>query len=209
MMRRLGAALAAVLALSGCGLADILDLAPAPDQGVPIRTAAPPPGPTLAVLPDSAHVTDRTHIYPTTCHARRVADGGVLPDARCTPGSVISADQAAVCADRFKDDHQRPPTAETTRFKRTAMAAYGSTQTARRTELDHLVPKWAAGSNDASNLWPQPSDLPGADWQNSKDKAETAAKAALCRPGSRLTLAQVQNAFAVDWTTADTMLGIA
>jgi len=205
-MRRLWAVLAAVLVVSGCS---ILDLTPALDQGVSIRSAAPPPGPSLAVVPDSAHVTDVGHIYPTSCHARRAADGGVLPDPRCTPGSVIPADRDAVCAGRFSDDHQRPPTTETNRLKRTVMTAYGSTQTVRRTELDHLVPKWAAGSNDASNLWAQPSDLPGTDYHNSKDKVETAAKAALCRAGSRLTLTEVQNAFARDWTTADTVLGLA
>lgn len=199
-MRRLLGVLAAVLALAGCAIPNPLDAS----------TAGPlviEPVARLLVVPDSPHVTDVKHVYPTRCRARTADDGGALPDARCTPGSITPATKADVCGLAYNTG-RRPPTAETSKLKKITMQAYGSRQSARVTELDHLVPEWAGGSNDATNLWPQPSDLPGADWRNSKDDAETDAKWALCRPGSTLTLAQVQETFAGDWTQARVQLGL-
>lgn len=162
-------------------------------------------GTGVRVLPASSHVTGH---YPAACHTR-----GKLPDSACTPGAASSAVTQAnihgtVCV-RGYTATIRPPQSETGPVKRTAMRAYGEVATsAGTTELDHLVPLELGGSNDVSNLWPQPSDIPGAGFRNTKDDVENRLRAALCAPGSTLRLTDVQSWIASDWTTALRRAGI-
>lgn len=170
--------------------------------------AAPTPTPDgqLRLVPYTAppHVTGA---WPSTCLAN-----GAHPDPACTPGSISSTNQTEVCTSGYSASH-RPPEADTSRAKTTAMRAYRIPVTQRATtELDHLVPESLGGSNDASNLWPQPSDLPASGFRNTKDSVETTIWWAVCHPrkGSpAVPLADAQQAIARDWTTALNELGLA
>jgi hypothetical protein len=218
-------AIAAILALAACG-------APA-DPGLPPFSSSTPPAPpvgtwanvpteppgqpdvTLAVFAytDPPRITGR---QAPACVARA---NGMLPDPACTPGSVGAsadpnddpakpADQAEVCNAGFESRHRPSGTAKA---KRDAMTAYHvPAADAGRVEGDHLIPLWAGGSNDLSNYWPQVSDLPGAGFRNSKDGVELRVYRATCTGpvGKRLRLADVQRAFARDWTVAEKFLGL-
>lgn len=210
----LGAAL--VVALAGCGTTATeaptapvtVPASPTPDttSASPAPTAeATPASGAVQVLPPSSHVTGTA---PTHCVAGADTGGHVLPDRACTPGSVRSDVTDAtltstVCKAGWTGS-VRPPLAETDRFKTKVMAAYGVTQPRGTTELDHFVPLALGGSNDASNLWPEPSDLPGKGIANSKDQVEIDLQHAVCQ--HRVTLDAARDAIVTDWATADQVL---
>lgn len=171
---------------------------------------APAPAPVgVAVLPASNHVSGR---YPTSCRAVVLASGAVLPDRTCTPGAASAAVtqtnlSTTICRSGYAGS-VRAPRGETSTVKRAAIRAYqvpATTPTAR-IELDHTVPLELGGSNDTSNLWPQPSDLPGTTYRNRKDTVEGHLHTAVCT--GRVPLAKAQNAIALDWTTAEHAVGL-
>jgi hypothetical protein len=137
-------------------------------------------------------------------------NGKTLPDPTCTPGSVNPAVTQAnidstVCA-RGWTKTVRPTEADTNEVKTTAMHAYNQYLSGRSTtELDHLVPLELAGSDDVTNLWPEPSDLPGEGFRNTKDEVGWALNQAVC--SGKTPLADAQTAIATDWTTALAKLG--
>lgn len=164
-------------------------------------TSAASPGHPSALR----QVHDPGHVTGTITGRCAYRDGGKLPDPRCTPGSVDPAVtqqdiRSTICV-RGWTATVRPPEAETERFKfRTAYVAYGVAHSVK-TELDHEVPLELAGSNDASNLWPEVPPSP-----NKKDGVEAALRSAVC--SGRITLAAAQNAIAADWETAEARLGL-
>lgn len=195
----------AVWLLAGCASA------PTPPTLGPVAVNGPTPATVPAsviVLPASNHVTG---VYPTGCHAVTLAPGELGPDPRCTPGAATAAVtqsniKTTICVQHYTYTIRASQT-ETGRLKPKAMAAYGEVLTTRpTTELDHLVPLELGGSNDARNLWPQPSDLPGRAYLNRKDGVEGSLRAAVC--AGRTTLAAARNAIAANWTTAKARLGV-
>ena len=133
-------------------------------------------------------------------------DNSLLPDPRCTPGSVDPAVtqgniHATICVSGYTK-RVRPPESQTERFKEyTAFPAYGLTWY-RESELDHLVPLELGGSNDATNLWPELGKPSG----NPKDTVENTLNRAVC--DGTVTLAAAQQAIASDWMTAEKRLGL-
>jgi hypothetical protein len=140
-----------------------------------------------------------------TIHGRcSYRDHGLLPDPRCTPGSIDPAVtqgniRSTVC--RFGWTRTvRPPEPQTEWFKfRVAYPAYGLGW--KTTELDHLVPLELGGSNDATNLWPESPPSP-----NPKDNVERTLNRAVC--DGRVTLATAQQVIAANWITAEKRLGL-
>lgn len=177
---------------------------------VPLPTTVTMPALSPRVLATVAY-TDPLRVtghYPNRCKLRQVpGDGGpeALPDAWCTPGAVgdkVTQDVigSTICRTGWTDT-VRPPASVTEPVKTAAMLAYGIPLTRRGTvELDHLVPLSLGGADDVANLWPEPSDIPGAGFTNRKDQVERALLRAVC--AHRVPLAAAQRAIAADWTTA-------
>jgi hypothetical protein len=164
-------------------------------------------------LPTSRHVTGLP--YPSKCTTGNF-NGHALPDRVCTPGAVDAEVIApslgnpgnlrgTICA-RGWAQSARAPQQETEPVKRTAMGAYGVRIPMNTVELDHLVPLELGGSNDVSNLWPEPSDLPGQSYHNTKDTVENTLNRAVCV--GTVSLGAAQNAIANNWTTATQVLGL-
>jgi hypothetical protein len=173
-----------------------------PSTSAPSTTPAPEPLRVVDYTTPPA-VTDIGHSWAGPCVVH-----GALPDPHCTPGSVGPRPRGEVCVAGFQA-MERPAGVE--KAKTDAIRAYGLQNVDRNTiELDHLVPLSIGGSNDASNLWPQVSDIPGAGFRNKKDAVEASIRAATCpvRGPPRVTLEAAQNAMAHDWTTAKQVLGI-
>ena len=131
-----------------------------------------------------------------------------LPDPRCTPGSIDPIVTQAnihktICVSGYTAKI-RPPEAQTEKFKfGEAYPAYGLPQSTK-TELDHNVPLELGGSNDATNLWPEPeTSIP-----NAKDYVENAANKAVCSSPARLTLAVAQYDIATNWVALGKQLGV-
>lgn len=193
--------LAVLAALAGCGISSVTSPLPgatatgAPRITVPVPTPPAPAG--LKQVHDPGHVTG-TIAGP--CRAR-----GQLPDPRCTPGAIDPAINqehihATICM-RGWTAGIRPPENETSAFRRLAYAAYGLPR-GTVSELDHLIPLELGGANDAANLWPEAGRVP-----NSKDRAESTLRIAVC--SGKVTLAAAQDAIAADWLTAEHVLGLA
>jgi hypothetical protein len=195
---------AAMIMLAGC-----TSTGPTPSPVHPavssptVATVTTPPA--VPVLPASSHVAGLP--YPAACILRHAANGGWLPDQHCTPGAATSAVTQAnihttICVTGYTGTI-RPPVAETSKLKTTAMRSYNEPAQGRSiTELDHLVPLELGGSDYVPNFWPQPSDIPNAGYKNTKDNIERTLNRAVCARTPRVTLAQAQNAIAYDWTTA-------
>jgi hypothetical protein len=185
--------------LAACGPA-----AAPPTPAAAPALEAPSPVHLLAVpIPVPPVVTGT---YPASCHAV-----GKLPDPRCTPGSVNPAvTQATIGSTICKVGWTatvRPPASNTGPVKKISMRSYGeAASSSGTTEFDHLVPIEAGGSDDVTNLWPEPSDLPGHGFNNSKDHLENLIKSAVC--AGKVSLAAAQLAIATNWTTAQAKLGV-
>jgi hypothetical protein len=139
-------------------------------------------------------------IKETTCHL----ESGPRPDPACTPGSfdpaVTQADLASTICKSGYTATVRPPSASTEKAKRALYTAYG-VPTGTVSELDHLVSLELGGSNDVANLWPEVGKIP-----NPKDSVENALHKAVC--AGKVSLSAAQQAIALNWQTAESVLGI-
>jgi hypothetical protein len=135
-----------------------------------------------------------------TCHLQ----SGPRPDSTCTPGSydpaVTQANIATTICRSGYTDTVRPSSSQTDKAKKTLYTDYG-VPTGTTSELDHLVSLELGGSNDVANLWPEVGKIP-----NPKDTVENDLHKAVC--SGKIQLAAAQQAIAVDWTTAEHLLGL-
>jgi hypothetical protein len=124
------------------------------------------------------------------------ADGVVRPDPEYTIGAVFAdVNEDMVCNEHYTQGVRQP------RFndKVEAFAAYGISIGDRDTfQLDHLVPISLGGSNERSNLWPQPYDDTAGAVQ--KDELERHLRGLVC--SRRMALAEAQALIVADWWAA-------
>lgn len=116
----------------------------------------------------------------------------ILPDPAATPGATRTVTAADLCPTA----HTKLVRHVTPAQKRHAYTLYGATaKPGVCCEVDHLIPLELGGSNDNSNLWPEPySPRPGA---HEKDVLETFLHIAVC--GGALSLKEAQQKIAADW----------
>jgi len=119
---------------------------------------------------------------------------GKLPDPACTPGDVFNVTKDQVCTPGYSSSVRNVPTSE----KDQVYAEYGiASRTTGEYEVDHFVSLELGGSNDISNLWPEPANpTPGF---HQKDTVENYLHSQVCN-GS-MTLQQAQVAIATNWLT--------
>lgn len=120
----------------------------------------------------------------------------ILPDSRLTPGAVLNVTVADICAPGYAPKARNVPT----ELKRRVYAEYGmQSHTARRFEIDHLVPLELGGSNAITNLWPQ-SYLTQPWNAHVKDRVEARLHELVCT--GQLALPDAQRAIATNWIAA-------
>jgi len=116
-----------------------------------------------------------------------------MPDSACTPGAILpDATKDQICQSGYSSSVRNVPDTE----KTAVYAEYGITSHAPgQYEVDHLVSLELGGSNDISNLWPEPADpRPGF---HEKDKVENYLHDQVCSGAMSLQDAQVK--IATDW----------
>lgn len=126
-----------------------------------------------------------------------VADGGSLPDPKCTPGAIARdlspTDIAPVCAAL---DEPRPEVAPS--VARAVLDAYGINESdAEHYTVAYLVPPAIGGANDYRNIWPMPEE---DDTATRKPQTDELVSGAVC--GQRAGIQAAQYVMASDWTTA-------
>lgn len=157
----------------------------APATATPTPTATPKPG-----------VVNVGRTVKLAAHSRSAAcRRGVLPDRRCSPGAIYSGLTTAVlCSSTFRTASIRNvPDSE----KRQVEVAYGMAPRAygRTIEIDHIVSLELGGSNDISNLYPEPGSGPAN--YHSKDKLENKLHKMVC--DGEINLASAQRRIATNW----------
>lgn len=116
-----------------------------------------------------------------------------LPDSQCTPGDVLKdVTSEQICQSGYAKSVRNVPESE----KNQAYSEYGiASHTAGQYEVDHLVSLELGGSNDISNLWPEPANpTPGF---HEKDKVENYLHDQVC--SGKISLQDAQIKIATDW----------
>lgn len=120
---------------------------------------------------------------------------GVLPDPACTPGAVFSsATKDDVCVSGYSQTVRDVPEA----VKQQVYAEYGILSHVRgEYEVDHFISLELGGSNETSNLWPEPAEpRPGF---HEKDVVENYLHDEVC--SGKITLQEAQREIRTDWLT--------
>jgi hypothetical protein len=121
----------------------------------------------------------------------------VLPDKNLTGGSVRTGDRDAACG------HAKESRGWMNAAKRDEiLRRYGQPPgTHPDYEIDHLIPLCLGGSDDPSNLWPQPRRSIEETWNaEAKDRLERLMCDMVC--DGQIDIATAQEAFATDWIAA-------
>jgi hypothetical protein len=127
-------------------------------------------------------------------HARVVTGGWEIPDPKYTPGAVLTTEAAAVCASGYSKTVRDVTEAE----KDQIYAEYGITShVPYQYEIDHDISLELGGSNDPTNLWPEPNDKSTG---NTKDRLEDKLHEMVC--ANEISLVAAQAAIEGDWTVA-------
>ena len=121
-----------------------------------------------------------------------------LPNKEQTPGAIDpELTKTKLCDKKF---HTGTVRKVTQKMKVTSCKSYEQMENCpgQGYELDHLISIELGGSNDPSNLWPQPADEEGfVVGYHTKDVVENRAHAAVCR--GEITLKEAQEGIADDW----------
>ena len=121
--------------------------------------------------------------------------GVVLPNRALSPGKATQATLSQICTPGYSSSVRDVSTAT----KNRVYAEYNITHhTTGEYEVDHIIPLEIGGSNDISNLYPEPAEpRPGF---HEKDVLENTLHDLVC--SHKLDLSTAQNAIAVDWYSA-------
>lgn len=118
---------------------------------------------------------------------------GALADQECTPGQIIpDATRDKVCQSGYSSKVRNVPQSE----KDAVYQEYNvATRQPGEYEVDHLISLELGGSNDISNLWPEPAEpRPGF---HEKDAVENYLHAKVC--SGEISLADAQIQIANNW----------
>jgi hypothetical protein len=121
----------------------------------------------------------------------------VLPDKNLTGGSVRTGDPGAACG-HAKESRGRMNALRRDEILRRYGLAPGAHPDC---EIDHLIPLCLGGSDDPSNLWPQPRRNIEEKWSaEAKDRLERLMCSMVC--DGQIDIATAQEAYATDWIAA-------
>jgi hypothetical protein len=144
-------------------------------------------------LGDAANATDLSEMFAAGAPAPAPAPSPpteqyTLPQASLTPGAVLTTDVSVISKAGYPATVRHVTSAE----KAQVASAYHFTGASSSVEYDHLVSIELGGSNDLTNLWPQPIEEAKV-----KDGLEDYLHAKVIE--GKLPLAEVQKRIAADW----------
>ncbi|GCE31836.1 hypothetical protein KDA_73200 [Dictyobacter alpinus] len=118
---------------------------------------------------------------------------GPLQDSECTPGAIFpQATAQEICTPGYAGSVRNVSQP----LKRKVYASYGiKTRLPGQYEIDHLVSLQLGGSNDISNLWPEPEKpFPG---YRQKNQVENYLHDQVC--SGKISLREAQSEIATNW----------
>lgn len=121
---------------------------------------------------------------------------GSLPDAKCTPGAVMTTDLTIICYTSTKNRRKVTSATITKVYKQyNIKKPVKNTGKNQKYEVDHLIPLELGGSNDIANLFPEPaSPKPGF---REKDKVENYLHKQVCN--GAMPIEEAQYGIATNW----------
>jgi len=117
----------------------------------------------------------------------------LYPDPSLTPGAVFTTDASTICTPGYASGVRDVSTAT----KEQVYAEYGVSypQALGAYEVDHFIPLEIGGSNDITNLWPEPATpTPGF---HQKDQFENFEHGQVCN--GTISTAEAQRRMVSDW----------
>lgn len=121
----------------------------------------------------------------------------VLPDPACTPGAVLTTNEAVICKVGYTTTVRDVSTAT----KKKVFQEYGIPWAQRSNyEVDHLISLELGGSNDISNLFPESHLIKNNSY--TKDAFENYLHKQICT--GKLSITDAQYQIATDWATYNT-----
>lgn len=129
---------------------------------------------------------------PVTSTWSKVWSGELYPDSKLTPGAILPVTKDDVCVPLYTAKVRNVPESE----KKAVFKEYWVTYpTTKPYEVDHFISLELGGSNDITNLWPEPADpTPGF---HQKDLYENTAHRQVCK--WEITLWEAQRRITEDW----------
>ncbi len=118
---------------------------------------------------------------------------GPLPDPACTPGAIFpEATKEQICVSGYSQTVRNV----STQLKKQVYEEYGiASHQPGEFEVDHYISLELGGSNDISNLWPEPaSPKPGF---HEKDEVENYLHDQVC--AGKMSLQDAQSIISTNW----------
>jgi hypothetical protein len=146
----------------------------------------------LPATETTATIATATTVSSASRVAGHAGPARLYPNPALTPGDTMPGVTASqVCTPGYSSSVRSVSSAE----KAEVYRRYGVPNVTGRDEVDHFISLEIGGSNDVTNLWPEPyAPVPGA---HEKDKVENYLHAQVCT--GVMTLAQAQQAIRNDW----------
>lgn len=159
--------------------------------GVVTRPAqAPTISPTVTIQPTT---TPSTTVLSQVSTVKR-GPASLYPNSSLTPGAILPVTVQQVCTPGYSSTVRNVNNVT----KNQVFAEYNIPQSARTPgayEVDHFISLELGGSNDISNLWPEPAlPVPGF---HQKDMVENYLHSQVC--SGKLILQQAQQEISTDW----------
>jgi hypothetical protein len=148
---------------------------------------------TKPTRPAKPKPTKHRDPIPGTVHGPGVP-ASAMPIARLTPGDVLTTSTAKICVTGYSSTVRDVPDSE----KEAAYARYGVQHVPYAHEVDHLISLELGGSNDITNLWPEP--YAGRWGARTKDVLENKLHDLVC--SGALTLPYAQHIEGTNWAAA-------
>ncbi len=159
---------------------------------------------TTALQPSRTNLVASAGAATSTSDTNNAKAGAanLYPDPALTPGAVLTTDAATVCAPGYATSVRNVPVAE----KREVYAEYhlAYPQPAGSYEADHFISLELGGSNDITNLWPEPA-LPRPGFHE-KDVVENYLHDQVC--SGKLSLPDAQKEISTDWYAVYVRIGV-
>lgn len=132
-------------------------------------------------------------LKPPALTPRHSSDSTMYPDSQLTPGAIFPDVSASdVCVPGYSKSVRNVSQAT----KNEVFREYGITNPQPgEYEIDHLISLELGGTNDISNLWPEPYNAQNG--AHEKDKVENYLHKQVCN--GNMTLQEAQDAIRTDW----------
>src|SRR5208337_988893 len=150
-------------------------------------------GNTLPLPPAAAANTPSTQTVSSAPSSAKAGPAYVYPNPSLTPGAVLTTDASTICTPGYASGVRDVSTAT----KEQVYAEYGVSypQALGAYEVDHFIPLEIGGSNDITNLWPEPATpTPGF---HQKDQFENFEHGQVCN--GTISTAEAQRRMVSDW----------